>query len=91
MSLGKIGISKNISAKTHISSKESSDILNYFLEFIKKKSSENTVKISKFGTFSWKLTPQRLGRNPKTKQSFVITERSRLTFKSSNTAKKIIN
>jgi integration host factor subunit alpha len=91
MSLGKIGISKNISTKTQISSKESSDILNYFLKFIKKKSSENTVKISKFGTFSWKLTPQRLGRNPKTKQSFVITERSRLTFRSSNTAKKIIN
>jgi integration host factor subunit alpha len=91
MSLGKKDISKNISTKTHVSFKVSEKILNSFLELLKKKSLSKTLKISKFGTFDRKLSPARIGRNPKSKEEFVIKERLKLNFKSSKNVKNILN
>ena len=67
MSLGKKDISKNISTKAHFSLNESENFLNSFLKLLKDKGRKNIIKISKFGTFEKKITPQRIGRNPKTK------------------------
>ena len=91
MSLGKKDISKNISTKAHFSLNESENFLNSFLKLLKDKGRNNIIKISKFGTFEKKITPQRIGRNPKTKEEFIINKRSKITFKSSNNVKSFLN
>ena len=49
------------------------------------------VKISKFGTFILRNKKQRLGRNPKTKEVKIISERNVILFKPSKELKKYIN
>ena len=53
--------------------------------------SENKVKIAKFGTFLLRRKKQRIGRNPKTKITEIITERNVILFKPSNELKQYIN
>ena len=89
MSLGKNGIIKNIKSKAQIS--DSKAFLEFFVDLLKKNSKQKIVKISNFGTFYTKNTPQRLGRNPKTKEEFIISKRSKLFFKPSNKIRCIIN
>tara|TARA_B100000768_G_C11084083_1_gene292104 strand:- start:269 stop:544 length:276 start_codon:yes stop_codon:yes gene_type:complete len=91
MSLGKKDISKSIFTKAHISLDISEKLLNSFLELLKKETLNKSLKISKFGTFYRKISPARIGRNPKSKEEFAITERSKLIFKSSNNVKRILN
>jgi integration host factor subunit alpha len=91
MSLGKKDIVKNISTKAHISSEQSINLLNAFIKIVKIQSNSRIIKISNFGSFFKKLTPQRLGRNPKTKEEFVISQRFKLTLKPSNNIKKSLN
>ncbi len=52
---------------------------------------EKKVKISKFGTFILRKKKQRLGRNPKTKETKVISERNVILFKPSKELKNYIN
>ncbi len=59
-------------------------ILNNIIEHKK-------VKIAKFGTFLLRKKNQRIGRNPKTKESKVITERNVILFKPSKEFKEFIN
>tara|TARA_A100001011_G_scaffold77763_1_gene80111 strand:- start:738 stop:1031 length:294 start_codon:yes stop_codon:yes gene_type:complete len=49
------------------------------------------VKIAKFGTFTLKKKKQRIGRNPKTKETKVISERNVILFKASKEFKEYIN
>ena len=49
------------------------------------------VKIAKFGTFILRKKNQRLGRNPKTKEIKIISERNVILFKPSKEFKKYIN
>ena len=49
------------------------------------------IKISKFGTFILRKKRQRIGRNPKTKEVKVISERNVILFKASKELKKYIN
>ena len=49
------------------------------------------VKISKFGTFSLRTKKQRVGRNPKTKEVKIISERNVILFKASKEFKEYIN
>tara|TARA_B100001248_G_scaffold97896_1_gene72688 strand:+ start:1453 stop:1728 length:276 start_codon:yes stop_codon:yes gene_type:complete len=91
LSLGKKDISKNISTKAHISLKTSEKVLNSFLDILKDKGRNNILKISKFGTFETKISPKRIGRNPKSKQEYLIKKKSKLSFKSSNIVKSILN
>jgi integration host factor subunit alpha len=91
MSLGKSHIVKNITTKAHISRLDSNLLLNSFLDIIKKKSSSNIVKITNFGSFNIYITPTRIGRNPKTKEEFVILKKLKLAFKTSKKIKNIFN
>ena len=91
MSFGKKDICNNISSKAHISVDKSKEFLQKFLFIISAKSKSRNVKISKFGTFLYKNMPERLGRNPKTREEFLITKRSKLSFKPSNKIRSIIN
>ena len=52
---------------------------------------EKKVKIAKFGTFILRKKNERIGRNPKTKEEKVITERNVILFKPSRDLKKYIN
>ena len=49
------------------------------------------VKIAKFGTFSLRKKKQRIGRNPKTKETKIISERNVILFKASKDFKDFIN
>ena len=49
------------------------------------------VKIAKFGTFILRKKKQRIGRNPKTKEKKIISERNVILFKASKEFKKYIN
>ena len=49
------------------------------------------VKISKFGTFVLRHKKSRIGRNPKTLEKKIISERNVILFKPSKNLKKYIN
>ena len=49
------------------------------------------VKIPKFGTFELRYKKSRIGRNPKTLEKKVISERNVILFKPSKDLKKFIN
>ena len=53
--------------------------------------SEKKLKLSKFGTFSIRQKKSRIGRNPKTKESKVISSREVVLFKPSKQFKEFIN
>ena len=52
---------------------------------------EKKLKLSKFGTFSIRQKKSRIGRNPKTKESKVISSRNVVLFKPSKEFKEFIN
>jgi len=91
VSLGKKDISKNISSKAHLSLANSQKLIESFLNLIKENSKYNLVKLSGFGTFHYKKSPSRVGRNPKTKKEYPISKRSKLIFSSSNKVKNFLN
>ena len=53
--------------------------------------SHKKVKIAKFGTFILREKKERIGRNPKTKESKIISSRNVVLFKPSKDLKKFIN
>ena len=77
-----IGFSKKISEQLM------EDILEIILSNLKK---HKKIKISNFGTFSLRLKKSRLGRNPKTKEKKIISERNVVLFKPSKDFKNYIN
>ena len=52
---------------------------------------EKKLKLSKFGTFSIRQKKSRVGRNPKTKENKIISERKVILFKPSKEFKEFIN
>jgi len=91
LSLGKKYISKNVSIKAQTSSKESYRLLNSFLKLISQKSDKNIIKISNFGTFANSVTPERIGRNPKTKKEYIVTARNKVKFSASKNIRLLLN
>ena len=74
-------------------SKKISEVLleDIFQLILKNIISSKKVKISKFGTFVLHKKSQRIGRNPKTKESKIISERNVILFKPSKEFKNYIN
>ena len=91
MSLTKNNIINYLKKNSSLSVGEASSIFDSFLSVIKSKSKSKSVKLSGFGTFSFKKTPKRAGRNPKTKDSYIIPELYKLNFKPSSKVKEQIN
>ena len=52
---------------------------------------DEIIKISNFGNFKVKMKNERIGRNPKTKQTAKISARKVVTFKASKILKSRIN
>ena len=74
------------------SKKISENLLEDFFEIIFSTLKKNKkVKIAKFGTFEVRFKKSRIGRNPKTKEKKIITERKVILFKPSKELKKKIN
>ena len=53
--------------------------------------SEKKLKLSKFGTFTIRKKKSRIGRNPKTKETKMISSRDVVLFKPSKEFKDFIN
>ena len=52
---------------------------------------EKTIKLSNFGTFSIRQKKSRIGRNPKTKEEKIISERNVVLFKPSKEFRDFVN
>ena len=90
MPISKKDLAKNISKKLGLSQKDSLFFVNSFFKSIVN-NSKAALNISNFGSFSYKKTPKRIGRNPKTLEEFNIKARVKLSFKPSDEIKKNIN
>ena len=77
-----LGLSKQISENLI------EDFLSTIVSNIKQ---EKKLKLSKFGTFSIRQKKSRVGRNPKTKETKMISSRDVVLFKSSKEFKDFIN
>ena len=90
MSVTQKDLAKNISKKLGLSQKDSLFFVKHFFKALTDNKSSK-ININKFGTFLYKKTPKRIGRNPKTLQEFIIKARKRFSFKPSDDIKKSIN
>ena len=64
------------------------DFLSTIVSNIK---NEKKLKFSKFGTFSIRQKKSRIGRNPKTKETKVISSRDVVLFKPSKEFREFVN
>ena len=64
------------------------DFLSTIVSNIK---NEKKLKLSKFGTFSIRQKKSRIGRNPKTKETKIISSRQVVLFKPSKEFKEFLN
>ena len=64
------------------------DFLSTIVSNIKQ---EKKMKLSKFGTFSIRQKKSRIGRNPKTKETKMISSRDVVLFKPSKEFKDFVN
>ena len=77
-----LGFSKNICENL---------LEDFFLIILNELSKNNKVKIPKFGTFSIRYKKSRIGRNPKTLEKKIISDRNVILFKPSKDLKNFIN
>ncbi len=83
-----IDIHKNLGFSKLLCKKITQDFFDVVKEFVNK---NDQLKIAKFGTFQVRFKKSRVGRNPKTKEKKLISERKVILFKPSRELKKIIN
>lgn len=91
MTITKSDISKDIALRLSISNKLSKTFFESFINIVIKSSKKDAVKIASFGTFLTKNTKVRVGRNPKTLESFEIKSVKKLNYYCSNKLKKTLN
>jgi len=91
MTLKKSDISKNIAKKTLVSNQKAKQLLEKFIQVAVFSSYNRTVKINGFGSFKRKVTPARIGRNPKTGEEFKIPAMNKLYLIASNKVKEKLN
>ena len=74
-------------------SKKISELIleDFILLIIDNLNESKKIKISNFGTFFIKKKKSRIGRNPKTNEKKMISERNVVTFKPSKFIKNYIN
>ena len=77
-----IGFSKQISENL---------IEDFFDIIVENLKNEKILKLSKFGTFSIRQKKTRIGRNPKTKEIKIISERNVVLFKPAKEFKNFVN
>ena len=66
-------------------------IEDFLFTIIDNLKNEKKIKLSKFGTFSVRSKKSRIGRNPKTKEKKIISNRDVVLFKASKEFKDLVN
>lgn len=85
-------ISKDISNNLGIALTDSNKILDKFIVFIINGLRSNIkIKISGFGTFDKINTTKRIGRNPKTGDSYIICSKNKPKFQAARKIKQALN
>ena len=64
---------------------------DFLLTIVSNIKNEKKLKLSKFGTFTVKQKKSRIGRNPKTKETKIISSRQVVIFKPSKEFKEFLN
>ncbi len=77
-----LGFSKQISENL---------IEDFFITIVENIKSEKKLKLSKFGTFEIRKKKSRIGRNPKTKETKLISSRDVVLFKPSKEFRRFVN
>ena len=92
INLTKQEIVNSIYMQIGYSKKIAENLLEDFFDIIFQSLKKNDkVKIAKFGTFEVRYKSSRIGRNPKTKEKKIISDRKVVLFKPSKELKKKIN
>ena len=81
--LKKIDLAKQLSNKTGYSVNFSKKHINDLVEIIALNIKEDNLTLKNIGSFKKKNKKERIGRNPKTKQEFIINSRKSISFTSS--------
>ena len=79
-SFKKIDLSKNISEKIGVSISLSKKLTEDLLEILSNKIKDNDLNLKNVGSFRIIDKKDRIGRNPKTKEEFIIRSRKSISF-----------
>ena len=82
---------KLLSERTGFSELLSKKIINDLIKIIIKEIKKENFSLLNLGKFKVIVKKNRLGRNPKTKQTFIINQRKSISFIASKNFSKIIN
>jgi integration host factor subunit alpha len=86
--VNKNNIIKNLSKKSGLSLNISKKLIDDLIEIIINEIKYNKLNLKNFGRFKLIKKRKRLGRNPKTKEEFIINSRNAISFVVS---KKLLN
>ena len=89
--LNKDNLYKLLSEKTGFSLLLSKKIINDLIEIIIKEIKKENFNLVNLGKFKIILKKDRLGRNPKTKQTFIINKRKSISFTASKNFSQFLN
>ena len=85
-------LAERINVKLGYSREESKEFIEFFLNYIKINiNTKENIKISKLASFKVISKKERIGRNPKTGQDAIISERKVVSCKFSKNLKNKIN
>ena len=89
--LKKVDIINDLSKKTGLSPTHSKKIINDLIDIILENIKTGQLNIKNIGSFKVISKKQRLGRNPKTKKEYVISQRKTVSFAPSKFLLKDLN
>ena len=87
----KIDIAKELSIKTGYSLELSKILINNLLIVLISSIKKNKLNLKNIGTFRLINKSERIGRNPITKENFVITSRKSVSFIASKKLLSVVN
>tara|TARA_B100001057_G_scaffold451652_1_gene494856 strand:- start:401 stop:694 length:294 start_codon:yes stop_codon:yes gene_type:complete len=82
-SITKIDLIKNLSNKTGFSFNYSKKLINDLIDILIQNIETGNLILKNVGSFRLISKKERIGRNPKTKEEFLITARKSISFKAS--------
>ena len=92
MTLTRAGLAETVYQEVSLSHNESTQLVGSVIEEIASTLAQGeSVKISRFGTFSLRDRAQRIGRNPKTGEEVPIPPRRVLVFRASLVLRERMN
>ena len=84
-------IAINISRKTGLSLNYSSVLVNDLINILVQEICKNNLILKNIGSFKIRKKKERVGRNPKTKEEYMISARNSLIFRASNRILEFLN